>query len=116
MENRERQVVRAVVFSSGEVTDIGVLANRTAFRLNEHLEDILNGLDFRRKVRRRTARNVVEFLHVLRERSTEFVDSWNQCFEVIAVLNAGNLCDFLNGLTIKADEIAPQDGVVIVRG
>src|SRR5579884_4003860 len=63
---------------------------------------------------RRAGRHVMEGLHVVRNLTSQFVDARDQCFKVVAVFNAGVFGDFLQTLAIQADQVHPQDGVIVI--
>ena len=64
----------------------------------------------------RATRDVREPADVARQGSTQLVDARRQRFEMIAVLDARVLDNFLQALAVKTDRVHAEDRVVIKSG
>ena len=63
------------------------------------------------RVGRWAGRDVVEVVHVARQRAAQLVDARDQGFEMIAILDACVLGDRLEPLTLQANQVHAKDGV-----
>lgn len=116
VQNRQREVVGAMVFPSGVITNCCISRNLTAFRAHRHLK---HGVDIRRvlrQVRRRAGRNIVERIHAVGQFSAQFVNAGDQGFKMVAVLDAGVLGDLFQPFTVESDQVDPQNSVVLIGG
>jgi hypothetical protein len=69
-----------------------------------------------RELCRRACGNIVEFHHIRGKLPAQLVNARHQGFEMIAILDAGVLRDLLQTFAFKANEVYPQDGIVIKCG
>ncbi len=107
VQDGQSQVVGTVILTCCHVADCGVALDRAALSIDQHRE---HGLNFRwvlRQVGRWAGRNVVEVVHVARQRAAQLVDAWNQRLEVVAILDTCILGNSLDSLTLQANQIDP---------
>jgi hypothetical protein len=58
----------------------------------------------------------MKLIHIVGQSATQFVDPRHESLKVVSVLDPGVFGDFFEPLAFRADQVDPQDGVVVERG
>lgn len=101
MQDRQGKVVGTVILAGGVVTDGGIAADSAPFSADQHLQHGLNSSGVLWQVGGRARRNVMKGIHTVRESATQFVDSRNKGFKMIAILDASIFSDFFQPFTSR---------------